>query len=74
MNAGRPHTAIGTYGSIGIRPRGRGYIATARQGTATQTDGSDRRRRRGLPGPLRRHGSRNACSAGRDTEIGACLL
>ena len=30
MNAGRPHTAIGTYGTISIRPRGRGYIATAR--------------------------------------------
>jgi len=30
VNAGRPHTAIGTYGTIGIRPRGRGYMATAR--------------------------------------------
>jgi len=30
VNAGRPHTAIGTYGTIGIRPKGRGYIATAR--------------------------------------------
>ena len=30
MNAGRPHTAIGTYGTIGIRPKGRGNIATAR--------------------------------------------
>ena len=30
MNAGRPQTAILTYGTIGIRPRGRSYIATAR--------------------------------------------
>ena len=30
MNGGRPRTVIGTYGTIGIRPKGRGYIATTR--------------------------------------------
>ena len=30
MNAGRPRTVIGTYGTVGIRSKGRGYIATAR--------------------------------------------
>lgn len=30
MNAGRPRTVIGTYGTVGIRSRARGYIPTAR--------------------------------------------
>ena len=30
MNAGRPRAVIGTYGTVGIRPSGRGYVATAR--------------------------------------------
>jgi hypothetical protein len=30
VNGGRPRTVIGTYGAIGIRPKGRGYIATTR--------------------------------------------
>jgi hypothetical protein len=29
-DGGRPRTVIGTYGTVGIRPKGRGYIATAR--------------------------------------------
>ncbi len=30
MSGGRPRTVIGTYGTVGLRPKGRGYIATAR--------------------------------------------
>ena len=30
MSGGRPRTVIGTYGAVGIRHKGRGYIATAR--------------------------------------------
>ena len=30
MSGGRPRTVIGTYGTVGLRPKGRGYIASAR--------------------------------------------
>jgi len=30
VSAGRPRTPIGSYGEIGVRPKGRGYIASAR--------------------------------------------
>jgi len=30
VSGGRPRTVIGTYGTVGLRPKGRGYIASAR--------------------------------------------